>query len=143
MKPYKPKMTLTLWYDTNDPGDILAWNFDPRRIAMGEVKRGQKGSMVGEKDQFEKLVKIGQNWKTHYQKNGNFWKNKKSQKKLFDKIKTFLYLHPLKWYLLFLFKKSRLVSLSLIYIRVCIQKFLFGLFFVFQKCFPLVFPETA
>ena len=40
---------------------------------MGEVKRGQKGSMVGEKDQFEKLVKIGQNGKkTLSNKNGNF-----------------------------------------------------------------------
>ena len=29
--------------------------------------RGQKGKMVGEKDQFEKLVKIGQNGKKHYQ----------------------------------------------------------------------------
>ena len=135
MKPYKPKMTLTLWYDTNDPGDILAWNFDPRRIAMGGVKRGQWWVRRINLKNWSKLVKMEK--KTLSNKNGNFWKNKKSQKKLFDKIKTFLYLHPLKWYLLFLFKKSRLVSLDLyssLYLKVfvwsvfCLSKmFSFGL----------------
>jgi len=50
---------------------------------------GEKGEIL------DKSQSRGQNEKkTLSNKNGNFWKNKKSQKKLFDKIKTFLYLHP-------------------------------------------------
>ena len=42
-----------------------------------------------------KSQSLGQNEKKHYQiKMVIFEKIKKSQKKLFDKIKTFLYLHP-------------------------------------------------
>ena len=92
----------------------------------------------------------------------NFWKNKKiseKKRKIFFTKNNFLH-----WLVLtsikivssdeFFFLKLSVGYLSagfffislgfFVVFTVClIYKFLFGLFFVFEKCFPLVFPETA
>jgi len=151
MKPYKPKMTLTLWYDTNDPNDIHVadmefWPNKGTRVIWGwkgEQKWGEKGRICPRDESI--WVKNGQLWSKIEKKikMAIFEKIKKSQKKLVWQNKNICctYIHK-NGIFCFFSKISDLVFLWLINSRESVFKSLVC-FLSFNKCFPLVFPETA